>query len=82
VLDLQNRNPDSDAVAAYEDAVTKQMQPNIDDAHKNLQEVIDLSKKNSVANKWSQQALEDMNKEDPVNFPVLHQELFQGTEAP
>ncbi len=82
VVALEKKNPDAGAIAAYEDAVTKQMQPNIDDARKALQEVVDLSKQKGVSNRWSQAALEDLNKEDPDHFPVLHQELYQGTEAP
>jgi hypothetical protein len=82
VMDLQRRNPDSDAEAAYEDALTKQFQPQIDDARSRLQKVVELAKQNNVSNKWSQEALEALNKEDPDKFPVLHQELFQGTEAP
>ncbi|MCE9577099.1 MAG: tetratricopeptide repeat protein [Deltaproteobacteria bacterium] len=82
IVDLNNRNPDADAIAKYEDALSRNLQPNIDQAKAQWSEVVDLAKKNGVSNKWSQIALEDLGTEFPDQFPVLHQELFQGTEAP
>ncbi|HTJ44942.1 MAG TPA: tetratricopeptide repeat protein [Kofleriaceae bacterium] len=82
IVALNNRNPDADAIGHFEDALTKNVQPTIDDGRKRLQDVVDLAKQKGVSNKWSQEALEALNKEDPEKFPVLHQELFQGTEAP
>jgi cellulose synthase operon protein C len=82
VLDLEKRNPDSGAVAAYEDQVTQYVAPFIQGARAQWVEVVDLAKRSGVSNKWSQLALENLNREFPDEFPVLHQEIFTGTEAP
>jgi hypothetical protein len=44
--------------------------------------VVTKAKAARVSNKWTQLALENLNREFPDEFPVLHQELFTGTEAP
>lgn len=82
VLDLDKRNPDAGAVAAYEDGLTKNLAKYVDQAKAQWVEVVDLAKKSGVSNRWSQLALENLNREFPDEFPVLHQELFTGTEAP
>lgn len=82
VLDLDKRNPDAGAVAAYEEGLAKNLAKYIDQAKSQWIEVVDLAKKSGVSNKWSQLALENLNREFPDEFPVLHQELFTGTEAP
>ncbi len=82
ILDLDKKNPDAGAVAAYEDGLTKNLAQYVDQAKAQWIEVVDLAKRSGVSNKWSQLALENLNREFPDQFPVLHQELFTGTEAP
>jgi tetratricopeptide (TPR) repeat protein len=82
ILDLDKKNPDAGAVAAYEDGLSKNLAQYVDRAKKEWVEVVDLAKRSGVSNKWSQLALENLNREFPDEFPVLHQEIFTGTEAP
>jgi len=82
VLDLDKKNPDAGAVSAYEEGLAKNLAKYIDQAKAQWVEVVDLAKKSGVSNAWSQLALENLNREFPDEFPVLHQELFTGTEAP
>ena len=82
ILDLDKKNPDAGAVAAYEEGLANNLAKYIEQAKAQWVEVTDLAKKNGVSNRWSQLALENLNREFPDDFPVLHQELFTGTEAP
>ncbi|HVV84974.1 MAG TPA: tetratricopeptide repeat protein [Kofleriaceae bacterium] len=82
IVDLQNKNPDSDAVAAYEDALAKNLQPYSDAAKQAWTQVVDSAKQAGVSNEWSQLARERLNRDYPDEYPVLHQELFTGTVAP
>ncbi|MBZ0237074.1 MAG: tetratricopeptide repeat protein, partial [Deltaproteobacteria bacterium] len=82
ILDLDRKNPDAGAVAAYEDGLSQNLAKYVDQAKAQWVEVVDLAKRSGVSNKWSQLALENLNREFPDEFPVLHQELFTGTEAP
>lgn len=82
VLDLDKKNPDAGAIAAYEEALAKGTAKYVTAAREAWTEVVDLAKANGVSNRWSQLARENLNREFPDEFPVLHQELFTGTEAP
>lgn len=82
VLDLDKRNPDAGAVMAYEEGLAKNLAKYIDQAKAQWVEVVDLAKRSGVSNRWSQLAMENLNREFPDEFPVLHQEIFTGTEAP
>ncbi|MEZ4401377.1 MAG: tetratricopeptide repeat protein [Kofleriaceae bacterium] len=82
VLDLDKKNPDAGIIATYEEGLATNLAKYIDQAKAQWVEVVDLAKRNGVSNKWSQLALENLNREFPDDFPVLHQELFTGTEAP
>jgi len=82
VLDLDKKNPDAGAVAAYEAGLSTNLAKYITQAKSQWTEVVDLAKKAGVSNAWSQLALENLNREFPDEFSVLHQELFTGTEAP
>ncbi len=82
ILDLDKKNPDAGAVAAYEEGLMKNLEPYIQQAKGQWVEVVELAKRSGVANRWSQLALENLNREFPDEFSVLHQELFTGTEAP
>ena len=82
IEDINRRNPDAGAIEAYENAISQGVAPFIQKAKTEWVEVVDLAKRSGVSNKWSQLALENLNREFPDEFPVLHQELFTGTEAP
>jgi tetratricopeptide (TPR) repeat protein len=82
ILDLDKKNPEAGAVQAYEEGLDKNLATFVDQAKAQWTEVVDLAKKSGVSNKWSQLALENLNREFPDEFPVLHQEIFTGTEAP
>ena len=82
ILDLDKRNPDAGAVAAYEEGLAKNLEPYMAEARRSWIEVVDAAKAAGVSNRWSQLARENLNREFPDEFPVLHQELFTGTEAP
>jgi hypothetical protein len=66
----------------WEETIGQNLKKYYDEARKQWEEVRELSKKNGVSNKWSQLANEHLNQNFPDEFPVLHQELFDGTEAP
>jgi tetratricopeptide (TPR) repeat protein len=79
---LNRKNPAAEIQAKFEETVGQNLKKYIDEARKQWAEVVELAKKNGVSNKWTQLALEALNREFPDEFPVLHQELFDGTEAP
>jgi tetratricopeptide (TPR) repeat protein len=82
ILALDAKNPDAGAVAAYEEGLDKNMVPYVDAARAAWIQVVDAAKNAGVSNQWSQLARENLNRQFPDEFPVLHQELFTGTEAP
>lgn len=82
VLDLEKRNPEAGAVAAYEEKLGNDLKKYIDEARTHWDEVVRLAKQSGVSNRWSQLALENLGREFPDEYVVLHQELFDGTEAP
>jgi hypothetical protein len=79
---LDKQRPDAEILAKWEETIGQQLKKYIDEARVQWTEVVDLSKRAGVSNKWSQIALENLNREFPDEYPVLHQELFDGTEAP
>ena len=82
--DLQKKDKKCDGciLATWEETIGQQLKKYYDEARKQWEEVRELSKRNGVSNKWSQLANEHLNQNFPDEFPVLHQELFDGTEAP
>ncbi len=82
IIDLDRQNPDAGAVASYEEGLAKNLAKYIEQAKSHWVEVVTKAKAARVSNKWTQLALENLNREFPDEFPVLHQELFTGTEAP
>jgi cellulose synthase operon protein C len=79
---LAKKNPDAEIQAKFEEAIGQALKKYIDEARKLWAEVVEAGKQRNVSNKWTQLALESLNREFPDEFPVLHQELFDGTEAP
>ncbi len=69
-------------IAAYEETRDKNLAKYLAEAKAQWIEVVELSKKAGIANRWSQLALENLGREFPGEFQVLRQELTEGTEAP
>jgi hypothetical protein len=44
--------------------------------------VVATGKAKSISNKWTELALENLNREFPDEYPILHEALREGTEAP
>lgn len=82
ILDADKKNPDAGVIATYEERLGQNLAKYVEQAKAQWVEVVDLAKRTGVSNQWSQLALENLNREFPDEFPVLHQELFTGTEAP
>lgn len=70
------------AVAAYETQRDKNLQKFLNEAKVQWVEVLDLSKRGGLSNKWSRRAQENLGREFPGEFTSLRQELIQGTDAP
>ncbi|MEZ4365339.1 MAG: tetratricopeptide repeat protein [Kofleriaceae bacterium] len=82
ITDLNDKNPDAGVQAAYEAKLGEVLALYVSAARKYWEEVVSAAKAGGISNEWSQRALESLNREFPDQFPVLHQELFTGTEAP
>ena len=76
---IQNNQVAIEAFEAKRDADLKKY---LAEAKGDWAEVVDLSKKNGIANHWSQHANENLAREFPDEFQALRQELVQGTDAP
>lgn len=70
------------AVAAYETQRDKNLEKFLNEAKGQWVEVLDLSKRGGLSNKWSRRAQENLGREFPSEFTSLRQELIQGTDAP
>ncbi len=75
-------NPDVDIMAQYEEALGKRLETYVQAAKQNWAAVIKAGKDAGVHNKWVELARENLNREFPDEFPILHQALVEGTEAP
>jgi cellulose synthase operon protein C len=79
---INNKDPSAGVLAIYEETLRKELEPYLLNARQEWIEVVDSAKKAQVSNTWSQLALENLNREWPDEFEVLHQELFEGTDQP
>ena len=70
------------AVEAYEAQRDKNLVKYLNEAKSQWVEVLDLSKRGGLSNKWSRRAQENLGREFPGEFTSLRQELIQGTDAP
>ncbi len=70
------------AVEAYQAKLDANLKRFLDEARTQWVEVLDLSKKGGISNKWSRKAQENLGREFPQEFNVLRQEILQGTDAP
>ena len=82
IVALDKKLPEANAGGSYAEQLGKTLQKYVDLAKQQWVDVADAAKKSGVSNQWSQRALENLNREFPDEYPVLHQELFDGTEAP
>jgi cellulose synthase operon protein C len=82
VLDLDRKAPDLELLAQYESALAQSLQKLVEEAKKQWQEVVSTAKDKSISNKWTELALENLNREFPDEYPILHEALREGTEAP
>ena len=69
-------------MAQYEEALGKRLEAYVKAAKDNWAAVIKAGKDAGVHNKWVELARENLNREFPDEYPVLHQALVEGTEAP
>lgn len=79
---MDKKNPDAGVIATYEETLRKEFEKYLAGAKEQWTQVIDAAKAAGVSNTWSQLALENLNREWPDEFPVLHQEIFEGTDQP
>ncbi len=80
---LDDRFPDKDILIQYEDAINALVAPLEDQATKQWEAVMDAGKSQGISNEWTQLAQERLH--DFVSqdlFPVLRNELREGTEIP
>lgn len=82
VVDLDKRAPELEILAKYEEGLARRLQVLVEEAKVEWTEVITLAKQRNVSNQWTKLALENLNREFPDEFPILHEELIDGTEEP
>lgn len=82
VMDLNDKAPELELLAKYEEAMAQKLQSLMDDAKKEWVDVVESAKQKNIFNKWTKLALENLNREFPDEFPILHEELNEGTENP
>ncbi|MEM9491369.1 MAG: hypothetical protein AAGC55_19645, partial [Myxococcota bacterium] len=82
IVDLDRRAPEAELLAKYEDGLAQNLQPLVDQAKTEWLEVVELGKQKNVSNKWTKLALENLNQEFPDEYPILREELVDGTEDP
>jgi hypothetical protein len=82
ILDLDAKNPEAGIIGIYESKLGENFKKYVDAAREQWEDVVKAAKAGGISNRWSQLALENLNREFPDEFSVLHQELFSGTEAP
>jgi cellulose synthase operon protein C len=82
ILDLDRRYPAQDVLMKYEEGLSTNLAPLPQEARKEWVEVLQLARQRNVSNDWTRLALENLNREFPDEFPILHQELVEGTEEP
>lgn len=82
MLDLDARAPEMEVLAKYETNLAAALQTYVDQAKQQWIDVRESGKNNKVSNKWTRLALENLNREFPDEYPILHEELNDGTEEP
>jgi len=83
VIALDEKFPDKDILIQYEDQINAMVAPLEEQARKQWETVVDAAKSQGISNEWTQLAqerLHDFVSQD--EFPVLRQELSEGTVVP
>ena len=80
---LDAKFPQKDVLLQYQDAIDAQAQPLIDQAAKQWEKVVSAGRQQGVANDWTQLAQERLHDFiSQQSYPVLRQEIIEGTENP
>jgi TolA-binding protein len=82
IEDLDRKSPSAGVVAKFQEALAQKLAPLAEDAKREWAEVVALGKQQGVSNRWTKLALENLNSEFPDEYPILHDALVGGTEAP
>ena len=80
---LDEKYPDQDVLITYQDTINDLVRPLEEQASKQWEAVMDAAKSQGISNEWTQLAQERLH--DFVSqdlFPVLRNELREGTETP
>ena len=80
---LDEKYPDKDILITYQDTINDLVRPLEEQASKQWEAVMDAAKSQGISNEWTQLAQERLH--DFVSqdlFPVLRNELREGTETP
>ena len=79
---LARGNPDVDILAQYEEALGKRLERYVRAAKQGWAAVVEAGRSQGVHNKWVEMARENLNREFPEEYPILHRALVDGTEEP
>jgi hypothetical protein len=83
LVKLQDRNPDKDILVQWDESLDQLVIPLVDQATKQWTKVVEAGKAQGVSNEWTRLAQERLHDfVDANQFPVLRQELVEGTEEP
>ncbi|MCG8424514.1 MAG: tetratricopeptide repeat protein [Proteobacteria bacterium] len=82
VVNLDRKAPELELLAKYEEGLAQRLQALVDEAKTEWVFVVEQGKQKSLSNRWTKLALENLNREFPDEFPILHEELIDGTEDP
>ncbi len=83
LVKLQNKHPDKDILVEWDASLDQLTVPLVDQAAKQWTKVLEAGKTQGVSNEWTRLAEERLHDfVDANQFPVLRQELVEGTEEP
>jgi TolA-binding protein len=82
IEDLERKSPGAGVVAKFQEALTQKLAPLAEDAKREWADVVQMGKQQGVNNRWTRLALENLSSEFPDEYPILHDALVGGTEAP
>ncbi len=79
VTDLDRKYPDQDVIGKYEQGVQDALAPYTKNAKAQWEGVVKAARAAGVHNEWVQEALENLNREFPSEWPAQHAPLVEGT---
>jgi len=82
VTDLDRKYPSQDVIGKYEQGVQDALAPYTKKAKEQWVGVVKAARAAGVHNNWVQEALENLNREFPGEWPAQHAPLIQGTSSP